>query len=329
MNNVHPFYNLCWFVGVIENINDPEGVNRVQVRCLQYHTEDRAALPTEQLPWATFGQSSARMSAPMCVPGDWCMGIFMDGKQAQQPLIIMVLDGIPGAQDKSRGFSDPSGIYPKVLNKPTTSPLSRGDLSANNPISYSRGEVTSGVPAADGTTWSEPPSPYAAKYPSNHVIHTDGGNIIELDDTEGAERIHIFHPSGTLTEIHPDGSVVHRSVGSQFELVAQDKNIFINGECNITAAGNMNLLAGKDMTIGAQNITITAGQTLKITSQQEADIKSGAQLNIQGEGVSVDAGTMFAVDAGTLQIECDESQPAQSAKTPPTVVAAGIPKYQQ
>lgn len=327
MNTMHPFYNLCWFLGVVESIDDPEGVNRVQVRCLQYHTEDRAALPTSQLPWATFGQSSARMSAPMCVPGDWCFGIFLDGKQAQQPVIIMVLDGIPGPQDKSRGFSDPSGIYPKVVNKPTTSPLSRGDLSANNPISYSRGSITTGVPIASGGEWSEPKSEYNAKYPQNHVIHTDGGNVIELDDTTGSERIQIFHASGTFTEVHPDGSIVHRSIGSKYEIAADDQNIMVGGDCNITAAGNMNLLAGKDMTIGGQNIIITAAKSLKIASGQEADIKSGAQLNIQAEGVSLDAGSMFAVDAGTLQIECGESQPAEGADAPPTVSPIKLQRF--
>lgn len=329
MNNVHPFYNLCWFVGVIENVNDPEGVNRVQVRCLQYHTEDRAALPTEQLPWATFGQSSARMSAPMCVPGDWCMGIFMDGKQAQQPIIIMVLDGIPGAQDKSRGFSDPSGIYPKVLNKPTTSPLSRGDLSANNPITYSQGSITSGMPTADGGTWSEPKSEYNAKYPQNHVIHTDGGNVIELDDTTGAERIQIFHASGTFTEVHPSGSIVHRSIGSRYEISANDSNIAVGGDYNITAKGNVNLLGGGDVTIGGKNITFSASESIKMTSGSEMDIKSGAQLNLEGEGVSVSAGPMFAVDGDSIQIECGESQEAEEAESPPSVPAVKVPRFQQ
>lgn len=327
--NAHPFFSMCWFMGVIESIDDPLGVNRVQVRCLQYHTEDRASLPTSQLPWATFGQSSARMSAPMCVPGDYVLGFFLDGKQAQQPVILMVLDGIPGPQDKSRGFSDPSGVYPKVVNKPTTSPLSRGDLSANNPISYSRGSVTSGMPTADGGTWSEPKSEYNAKYPQNHVIHTDGGNIIELDDTTGSERIQIFHASGTFTEVHPSGSIVHRSIGSRYEISANDSNIAVGGDYNITAKGNVNLLGGGDVTVGGKNITFSASESIKMTSGSGMDIKAGSQMNLEGEGVSISAGPMFAVDAGEIQIECGESQEAEGAESPPSVPAVKIPKYTQ
>jgi len=328
MTSIVPFYGLVWFVGVIEDINDPLGLNRVRVRCLHFHTEDRTSLPTDELPWASILNGATHMSAPNYLPGDYVMGAFLDGKQAQQPIVLGSLDGIPGPQDKSRGFSDPSGVYPKVVNKPTTSPLSRADLSANNPISYTRETIVSGVPTASGDSWSEPKSGYNAKYPQNHVIHTDGGNVIELDDTSGSERIQIFHASGTFTEVHPDGSVVHRAVGSRYEIAANDMNIMVGGDCNITATGNMNLLAGKDLTIGGQNITISAAQSLKVTSQQEADIKSSAQLNIEGTGVSVSAGPTFAVDADSIEIECGESQPAQGADKPPTVPAVSIPKFQ-
>lgn len=329
MSGVSPFGTIAWFLGVIENVNDPLGVNRVQVRCLQYHTEDRSSLPTEQLPWATFGNGSAAMSSPMVLPGDYVVGFFLDGKQAQQPIILIKLDGIPGPQDKSKGFSDPSGVYPKVVNKPTTSPLARADLSANNPISYSRDTVTSGVPTASGGSWSEPKSEYAAKYPKNHVIHTDGGNVIELDDTDGAERIQIFHASGTFTEVHPNGSIVHRSVGDQFELTANGHNLMVGGDCNITAAGDVNVLSGKTLTLGGKDVVITASDSLKITSQSEIDIKSGSQMNLEGQGVSVSAGPTFAVDADAIEIECGESQPADGANQPPNVPSLEIPPFHQ
>lgn len=327
--NVTPFTSMAWFVGVVESINDPEGVNRVQVRCLHYHTEDRTALPTSELPWATFGNGSARMSAPMVVPGDWVVGFFLDGQYAQQPIILALLDGIPVLQDKSRGFSDPSGVYPKVVNKPTTSPLSRADLSANNPISYSRDSVITSVPTASGGNWSEPKSEYNAKYPQNHVIHTDGGNVIELDDTKGAERIQIFHSSGTFTEVHPNGSIVHRAIGSRYEIAANDSNIMVGGSYNITSTGNINLLGGGDITIGGKNIIISASETIKMTSKSEMDVKSGSQFNIQGEGVGISAGPIFSVDGSTIAIESGESQSAKEASTPPDVPSINIPRFKQ
>ena len=35
-------------------------------------------------------------------------------------------------------------------------------------------------------------------YPKNHVYETESGHIKEFDDTEGAERIHEYHKSGTF-----------------------------------------------------------------------------------------------------------------------------------
>ena len=39
-----------WFVGVVEDRNDPQFVGRVRVRCLGLHTADNTKLPTSDLP---------------------------------------------------------------------------------------------------------------------------------------------------------------------------------------------------------------------------------------------------------------------------------------
>ena len=39
-----------WFVGVVENRNDPAELGRVQVRCLGYHTEDLRLMSCILLP---------------------------------------------------------------------------------------------------------------------------------------------------------------------------------------------------------------------------------------------------------------------------------------
>ena len=43
---------MIWFTGVVEDIQDPEQLGRVRVRCYGYHTENKVDLPTEALPWA-------------------------------------------------------------------------------------------------------------------------------------------------------------------------------------------------------------------------------------------------------------------------------------
>ena len=41
-----------WFVGVVEDRNDPEELGRVRVRCLGHHSESLDDIPTGDLPWA-------------------------------------------------------------------------------------------------------------------------------------------------------------------------------------------------------------------------------------------------------------------------------------
>ena len=83
-----------WFVGVVEDRNDPEQVGRVRVRCLGYHTEDVVALPTADLPWShvmhpvTDPSMQGLGSTPSwLVEGAWVVGFFRDN-EFQQPLII-------------------------------------------------------------------------------------------------------------------------------------------------------------------------------------------------------------------------------------------------
>ena len=37
-----------WFIGVVEDRNDPSKLGRVKVRCLGFHTEDKNDIPTQQ-----------------------------------------------------------------------------------------------------------------------------------------------------------------------------------------------------------------------------------------------------------------------------------------
>ena len=44
--------NFVWWMGVIENVNDPLKLGRSQVRMFGWHTENIQDIPSEDLPWA-------------------------------------------------------------------------------------------------------------------------------------------------------------------------------------------------------------------------------------------------------------------------------------
>jgi hypothetical protein len=94
--------SFIWFVGVVEDRADPKHLGRLRVRCLGYHTEDLLKLPTADLPWAhpmnpvTSATVSGVGQTPLgAVEGTWVVGFFQDGADAQMPIIIGTLPGVP------------------------------------------------------------------------------------------------------------------------------------------------------------------------------------------------------------------------------------------
>ena len=125
-----------WFVGVVEDRQDPTFTGRVRVRCLGYHTENLIKLPTEDLPWShvmnpvTSATVSGVGQTPLgLVEGSWVMGFFRDGDEAQQPVIIGSLPGLPASLPQSETQIDEMkedvvagksmGTYSKTGNKVT------------------------------------------------------------------------------------------------------------------------------------------------------------------------------------------------------------------
>lgn len=84
-----------WWIGVVEDRNDPEKMGRCRVRIFGYHTDSRVLLPTKDLPWAIPIQpiTSAAISGIGSTPigpleGTWVMGFFLDGEDMQQPAML-------------------------------------------------------------------------------------------------------------------------------------------------------------------------------------------------------------------------------------------------
>ena len=110
--------NFTWFVGVVEDRQDPLKLGRVRVRCYGWHGASKS-LPTDKLPWAHPVQpiTSASMSgigqSPIGpVEGTHVVGFFADGPNAQQPIIMGCIGGIPARETNYRNggsFRDPFG----------------------------------------------------------------------------------------------------------------------------------------------------------------------------------------------------------------------------
>ena len=271
-----------WFVGVVEDRADPKTLGRLRVRCLGYHTEDLIKLPTSDLPWAhvmnpiTSATVSGLGQSPLgAVEGSWVVGFFQDGADAQQPIIIGTLPGVPSelpTQGNNKGFQDEvHANYPKyketdvnrlAVNAKTTAAAGQVSTDANphssltirradreknigradfNQVDLGRANLggTFVLEGDDGTNFSEPETPYDAEYPHNHVYESEAGHIREIDDTPGAERIHERHANGTGYELHPNGDKVTRVKKDNYDLVYGQQFTHIRGNQSTTTNGGV------------------------------------------------------------------------------------------
>ena len=81
-----------WFVGKVISNTDPLKLGRVQIRVMGMHSDDLSMIPTADLPWAqvltTDGGTSGVGQFIPYQPGAFVVGIFLDGRSAQIPLVI-------------------------------------------------------------------------------------------------------------------------------------------------------------------------------------------------------------------------------------------------
>lgn len=112
-----------WWVGQIEKaVDTSKNSNRVKVRIVGYHS-DRKNIKPEDLPWAqilyppTNSQMSGQGTKVMLLPGQWCLGFFLDGDEQQIPIVWGLLGGTVNTDDGSQvspeSFDSPDNIWGK------------------------------------------------------------------------------------------------------------------------------------------------------------------------------------------------------------------------
>lgn len=196
----------------------------------------------------------------------------------------------------SRGFTDPSGVYPLYRNEPDTNRLARHE-NINRTIVYKKEAArVTGVPVAGSTaTWDQSPIPYNATYPHNNVYGTKSGHIMEFDDTPLSRRIHLYHAAGTYLEIDDNGTQVNRIVGDSFEILERNGHIFVRGGQNVTVTGAKNLLVGGAMTVEVMGDTVINARgdaTLNVSGNLQTSVNGNYQVKVGGI-YSVDAAKVY------------------------------------
>jgi hypothetical protein len=254
-----------WWVGtVIDCVNDPLQLGRVRVRVrgVDDYKED-----TQITQWAVCVTPTTSASyrgvgdTPSLLVGSEVFGFFGDGNRGEVRIVVGSI------------------------------PQQSGDVNTNALSAQARGsdpeEKTKLHPI-------EPDSAFNAEYPFNRVIRTRKGHMIELDDTDGAERVNIYHASGTAIEMAPNGRLTIRNPGDSFEVVGGVKNIAVTGNANIEIGGDLNaVVKGNASIISDSGITIESKGLLRLMGLLGVQIVSGAGIAVQAPaGASITDGSL-------------------------------------
>ena len=328
-----------WWYGVVEDRADPLNAGRVRVRILGLHTKDRNAIPTADLPWATVlggtnsaGISGLGFSPPFLVEGSWVMGFFRDGEK-QEPVVLGSAPGYPIEKAKDTGFYDPQLIYPRHVNETDVNRLAYSDNHPStvlrkatrltniatadfNSVSAADGSV---INPSDGGTFDQPPIPHAPIYPYNHVTETEAGHILEFDDTNDNERIHLRHAAGSSLEYTAtDTTQIHKNDNTI--LTSNNENHYIGGHSNVTIDGHHKLFINKSQSINNHyNIQIGANANINI----QVDSGNVNIVTVQGK-INLNAGGDYNVKVGgnyTLTVAGNKTEVIEGTKTSNTTGA--------
>jgi hypothetical protein len=266
-----------WWIGVVEDRTDPLKLGRCRVRIAGWHSEKVTELPTNNLPWAQAMMPVNNPNTYTPKESDMVVGFFLDGENAQQPIIMGVLPGIPlVSSNEKTGFGDTrtskqieiapakpgqdKTSYPRYLDEPTTSRLARNEQPTQI-------DLLNQLASSSGNKYGVEKSPsYNAKYPYNNAIETESGHAFELDDTPNYERINLMHRGGSHLEFRPEGSVQQKIMNNSTRMIGKDEVvhikgnqlIYIDGDLTYKVGGSVTFQVEKDFAVSATNISFNA-----------------------------------------------------------------------
>lgn len=205
-------------------------------------------------------------------------------------------------QRDSRGVritEDAAKRNPSRLNEPTVSRLARPTRGVNADGTYGgiqsssianttidiqrRTRVPDIITADGGKTWDEPYPSFNAQYPFNNATETESGHAIELDDTEGFERVQVSHRTGSTLEFLPEGHTKIKSQKSRYDVTMGDHRSYVNGQRVETVDSDMFLRVNGKLRIECGDLEIVSANKTQVASNEDINVRSGKTLNLGGQ----------------------------------------------
>jgi predicted chitinase/uncharacterized protein YcbK (DUF882 family) len=197
------------------------------------------------------------------------------------------------------GFKDPKLKYPitSMLKEQDVNRLAR--RSTVGTIIESRVKNRRTDIKSDSSSFKEPLPAYNAVYPYNHVFFSESGHALEFDDSFGAERIHLYHKTGTFIEIDANGNQVNKIVGDSFSITERNGYIYIDGTARISVGSDVKLQVGGNLDITVDgnvnydvggNMTFKVGKAFNVVSGDCMSLRSNLKLDADAPMIKLNSG---------------------------------------
>ena len=254
-----------WWIGVVEDINDPLTLGRCKVRCFGYHPAKSTNLvPTEDLPWALtiHPLNTPNLYATPRV-GEWVFGFFLDSLSAQEPAILGYLPAIPQAA------AEYFGTAPNLIRN-----FARVN-TANN--------------SANTICWEI----------GNNIIE-----VVTQSLTEANGHILIEHKTGAKVNIDSDGKISIYTPTNDISIEATNGDINLKAKnIKLTATESITTTSTLATSIIAGGLaSITAGGAFTATAGLYASVRAlVGTLNLQSSSATTITAPSVSM-TGLLQV---------------------------
>jgi hypothetical protein len=311
------FRNLLWYVGVVEDRHDATNDGRIKVRAFGIHTEDKQAMPTADLPWAIVLDGSYGAAQKIPEVGDWCFGFFMDGDDAQHPMVMGRVPGVNLQLPPESGAPNEANYVPaESIQNYGKPPLHRhlgGEDAQVGQGPLQAAAVKNGIESSTGETWSEPPiiSPERNLDNTVYTSKNDNNYVVLSDSREGdGTYILISHASGSAIQIDSHGTILVKSFGDTYNSsegftmnrTELDSHTNVGGDWALKVErGSGKVWINGDLDIECENFNVTARGTANINAAAGTNISGGkVGLFATSDDVNIAANANVKMKAGTL-----------------------------
>ena len=295
------FSNMLHFVGVVEDAHDRTNSGRVKVRAFGIHPPrsndgEEDSVPTAHLPWATVLDGTYGVAPVIPSVGDWVFGFFIDGREAQQPMIMGRLPGMhlqfPAG---SRQPGEDGYIPPEAVGKFGEPPLHRynsGEDAQKGQTVSQRVYQKNNIPTANGESFDEPPVMMPENNINNRVIKSkDGDNFIVLgtyEDGDNGDYILISNSNGSVFQIDANGTMFIKSFADKYNTTLGVESNHIDGSQHTNIKDNYTLKVedgcGKIEIAGNLDIDCT---DFNVNASRSINLNANAKVNVSGLGVGI------------------------------------------